>query len=70
MQAIARVIELTAGATARRGNALDRGGHGQDGRHQRQFGAAHLARARAQALSGLSLKVSIRPRRRRVYCRP
>ena len=39
------------GGAAARSVALDQRGDGRGGRHQREFGAAHLARARAPAAS-------------------
>jgi hypothetical protein len=51
---IDRVVALTSADPPEENNSLDGGSHGQDDRHQRQLGAAHLARpwARAAPLLG------------------
>ena len=45
------VVVADAGQAAGRDDALDRGRDGQGQRHQRQFGAAHLAQTRLAAAS-------------------
>jgi hypothetical protein len=43
----AGVVAMTLKEPAGRDNALDGGGDGQSSRHQRQFGAAHMAKTEA-----------------------
>ena len=44
-----RVVAMTLAGPPAGGQPLDRLGHGQSGRYQRQFGAADMARSRLEA---------------------
>ena len=66
---VERVVALTAADPPRRSDALDRGGDGQGSRDQRQFGAAHLARAWPAAAPGAPVQAVQRPAVRRQAAR-
>ena len=64
-----RVVALTLTDPPARGDPLDRRDDGEGGRHQRQFGAAHLARARAPAAPGPAVQALQRSAVRRQAAR-
>ncbi len=64
-----RVVALTLGRSAGRDDPLDRRHDGEGGRHQRQLGPAHLARARPAAAPGPAVQALERSALRREAAR-
>ena len=56
-----RIVALTMGRRRTKRRIGPAGGDGRGGRHQREFGAAHLARSRAPAASCAAFKLSKDP---------